>query len=86
MMSDPESLATLDVLTRLGPPAFYTDANLLSLVTCRAVNLSLERGNCDASMLRVRVLWHDRRPPLRRLSGPDFVSVGSAMTWSKDAD
>jgi PAS domain S-box-containing protein len=27
----------------------YTDANLLALVTCRAVNLSLERGNCDAS-------------------------------------
>ena len=49
IMSDPESLGTLDVLTRLGPPAFYTDANLLSLVTCRAVNLSLERGNCDAS-------------------------------------
>jgi PAS domain S-box-containing protein len=49
IMSDPASLATLDVLARLGPPAFYTDANLLSLVICRAVNLSLERGNCDAS-------------------------------------
>ncbi len=49
IMSDPASLSTLEVLTRLGPPAFYTDANLLSLVTCRAVNLSLERGNCDAS-------------------------------------
>jgi PAS domain S-box-containing protein len=49
LMSDPGSLATLDVLTKIGPPAFYTDANLLALVTCRAVNLSLERGNCDAS-------------------------------------
>src|SRR6266850_112680 len=48
-MSDPASLATLDVLTRMGPPALQTDANLLALVTCRAVNLSLERGNCDAS-------------------------------------
>jgi PAS domain S-box-containing protein len=48
-MSDPASLATLDVLTKIGPPAFYTDANLLALVTCRAINLSLERGNCDAS-------------------------------------
>ena len=27
----------------------FTDANLLCLVVCRAVNLSLERGNCDAS-------------------------------------
>src|ERR1700687_652082 len=48
-MSDPASLATLDVLTKIGAPAVYTDANLLALVTCRAVNLSLERGNCDAS-------------------------------------
>jgi PAS domain S-box-containing protein len=49
LMSDPESLATLDVLAKIGVPAFYTDANLLALITCRAVNLSLERGNGDAS-------------------------------------
>src|SRR5580700_8031910 len=49
LMSDPASLATLDVLTKIGPPALYTDANLLALVICRVVNLSLERGNCDAS-------------------------------------
>ncbi|MEA2789800.1 MAG: hypothetical protein QOG73_2206, partial [Acetobacteraceae bacterium] len=51
LMSDPASLATMDVLTKLGPPAFNTDTNLLLLVTCRAVNLSLERGNCDASCI-----------------------------------
>jgi PAS domain S-box-containing protein len=49
LMTDPASLATLDVLAKIVPPAFYTDANLLALITCRAVNLSLERGNCDAS-------------------------------------
>jgi PAS domain S-box-containing protein len=49
LMSDPASLATLDVLTKIMVPALYTDANLLALVTCRTVNLSLERGNCDAS-------------------------------------
>jgi PAS domain S-box-containing protein len=49
LMSDPASLATLDVLTKLTAPAWYTDANLLSLVICRAVNLSVEGGNCDAS-------------------------------------
>ncbi len=49
LMTDPASLATLDVLTKLGSPAFYTDTNLLALIACRAVNLSLERGNCDAS-------------------------------------
>src|SRR5207245_6858594 len=49
LMSDSASLATLDVLTKIGPPALQTDANLVALVACRAVNLSLQRGNCDAS-------------------------------------
>jgi PAS domain S-box-containing protein len=49
LMSDPSSLATLDVLTKLGPPSLQTDANLFSLVICRAVNLSLEGGNGDGS-------------------------------------
>ena len=49
LMSDPASLATLDVLMRMMPPALFTDANLPSLVFCRAVNLSLERGNSDGS-------------------------------------
>src|SRR5882672_880206 len=49
LMSDPASLATMDVLGKLGITALSRDANLLSLVICRAVNLSVEGGNCDAS-------------------------------------
>ncbi|HJX21926.1 MAG TPA: hypothetical protein VJ454_13110, partial [Steroidobacteraceae bacterium] len=49
LMSDPASLATMDVLTKIGPPSLHTDAHLFSLVICRAVNLSLETGNCDGS-------------------------------------
>ena len=49
VMSDTASLATLNVLTKLATPAQATDSNLVALVNCRAVNLSLERGNCDAS-------------------------------------
>src|SRR5262249_45444865 len=49
LMSDPVALATLDVLSKLAPPALYTDLNLFSLTLCRAVNLSLEYGNCDGS-------------------------------------
>jgi PAS domain S-box-containing protein len=56
LLSDPASLATLDVLTKFALPALYTDANLLSLISCRAVNLSLESGNCDASSLAYTVL------------------------------
>ena len=48
-MQDPASLATLDVLTTLGAPTLYTDENLYALTICRAVNLSLERGNSDAA-------------------------------------
>jgi predicted ATPase len=49
LMTDPASLALLDVLTKLGPPAVFTDVNLYSLTACRGVNLSLERGNSDGS-------------------------------------
>ena len=49
LMSDPTSLGTMDVLIKVLPPAVFTDPNLLSLTICRAVNLSLERGNSDGS-------------------------------------
>ena len=49
LMTDPESLATMDVLTKIGPAAWCTDANLWLLVIAKAVNLGLERGNCDGS-------------------------------------
>ena len=51
LMSDPLALATLDVLTALMPPAFFTDANLRGLVVLKALNLSLEWGNSDASCI-----------------------------------
>ena len=49
LMSDPECLATLDVLTEVVTPALFTDKNLVSLVICRMVNLSLVYGNSDGS-------------------------------------
>jgi len=49
LMNDPASIATLDVLARLTTPAFLTDSNLCTLVICREVNLSIERGNSDGS-------------------------------------
>lgn len=49
LMSDSACLATLDVLTKLVPPAMFRDAHLGSLAICRAVNLSLEHGISDGS-------------------------------------
>jgi PAS domain S-box-containing protein len=64
LVSDPASLATFDVLVRLGAPARFTDINLYSLAACRGVNLSLEHGNCDASCVAyIRV---------GMLAGPSF--------------
>jgi PAS domain S-box-containing protein len=51
LMTDPASLATMEVLTKVGPPVLYTEPNLYALATCWAVNLSLERGNSDGSCI-----------------------------------
>jgi PAS domain S-box-containing protein len=64
LMSNPASLGTLDVLTKFLGPVAYTDANLVSLTACRAINLSLEQGNGDSSC--VAYVW------LGRIAGPHF--------------
>ena len=75
LMSDPESLATLDVLTKVLPPALFTDANLLSLASCRAVNLSLERGNSDGSC--VAYVW------LGQVAGPHFGNYKAGFRFGR---
>ncbi|MBY4945252.1 AAA family ATPase [Cupriavidus respiraculi] len=49
MMEDAEALWTVEALSKFFAPALQTDANLGCLAVCKAVSLSLERGNCDAS-------------------------------------
>jgi PAS domain S-box-containing protein len=75
LMSDLASLATMDVLTKLSPSAIQTDANLFSLVTCRAINLSVECGNCDASCVAcVR---------LGMVAGPRFGDYQAAYRFGR---
>ena len=64
VMEDPASLATVDVLSKVLPSAMQTDENLASLTICKAVSLSLEYGNCDASC--VAYVW------LARIAGRHF--------------
>jgi PAS domain S-box-containing protein len=64
LMDDPASLAIVDVLSKLVPPASHTDANLVCLTSCKAASLSLERGNCDASCVAYVML--------ARVAGPLF--------------
>ena len=49
LMEDATSLMTVNALSKLFAPALQTDANLACLLICKAVTLSLEHGNCDAS-------------------------------------
>ena len=83
LMRDPTSLATLDVLTKVLPAALwatgsragFTDANLLSLAICRAVNLSLERGNSDGSC--VAYAW------LGQVAGPHFGNYSDGFRFGR---
>jgi PAS domain S-box-containing protein len=73
LMDDPSSLATMDVLTKAFPPALFTDANLLSLAACWAVNLSLARGNSDGSC--VAYVW------LGMIAGPHFDNYAAGFQF-----
>ncbi|MPW22616.1 PAS sensor protein [Paraburkholderia piptadeniae] len=64
LMKDPDFLSTADVLSKLLRPAWFTDANLASLTICKAVSLSLEHGNCDASSFAYVMF--------ARIAGPRF--------------
>jgi PAS domain S-box-containing protein len=55
-MTDPDALASLDVLTEVVPPALFTDENLASFVICRMVNLALEHGNSSGACFAYVVL------------------------------
>ena len=49
LITNPELLDALEVLGEVVTPALCCDENLLALVLCRMVNLSLEHGNSDSS-------------------------------------
>jgi PAS domain S-box-containing protein len=50
-LTDPDRRATMDVLTKVMPPAMFTDKNLQCLVLGRMARLSFEHGNSDGSCL-----------------------------------
>jgi PAS domain S-box-containing protein len=75
LMSDPESLAALDVLTEVVTPALFTDENLLALAICRMVNLSLEHGNSDGSCFAY--VW------LGMIAGPRFGDYRAGFQFGR---
>jgi PAS domain S-box-containing protein len=75
LMNDPESRASLDVLTEVVTPALFTDENLLALVICRMVNHSLEYGNSDGSCFAY--VW------LGMILGPHFADYGAGFRFGR---
>jgi PAS domain S-box-containing protein len=75
LMNDAESRASLDVLTEVVTPALFTDENLLALVICRMVNLSLEYGNSDGSCFAY--VW------LGMILGPHFADYGAGFRFGR---
>src|SRR5467141_4040380 len=75
LMSDPPSLATLDLLIRVAVPAFFASSHLFSLAVCRAVNLSLECGNSDASCIAYELL--------AMLAGPHFNNYEAGFRFGQ---
>jgi len=74
-MTDPKWRATMDVLTKIMPPALFTDKNLQCLVLGRMANLSLEHGNCDGSCLGY--VW------LGGVLGPHFGDYRAGFRFGK---
>ncbi|HEY5756402.1 MAG TPA: ATP-binding protein, partial [Steroidobacter sp.] len=64
LITDPEILDSLDVMTEIVTPSLMFDENLSTLVVCRLVTLSLEHGNCDGSCFAY--VW------LAMFAGPRF--------------
>jgi PAS domain S-box-containing protein len=49
LMTDPELLAAMRVLSTLLGPAYFTDRDLFCWLVCRMVNISKQHGTCGAS-------------------------------------
>jgi PAS domain S-box-containing protein len=72
LMTSPDILNTLDVLSEIISPAHYCDDNLLPLIICRMVNLSLEHGNSDGSCLAYL--------GLAMIAGPHFGNYSQTVS------
>src|SRR6185437_7843424 len=75
LISNPEVLDSLVVLSEVVTPAMWTDAGLHALVICRMVSLSLEHGNSDGSCYAY--VW------LGMFAGPRFGNYQAGFRFGK---
>lgn len=74
-MTDPESLATLDVIMKLVVPANFTDKNLFSLGACKTINLSIEKGKSDGAWFACT--W------IATIAGPGFGDYQASFRFGQ---
>jgi PAS domain S-box-containing protein len=68
VMTDPQLQAAMQVLSVLGPPAYFTDFHLFCLLACRTAKVSMEHGVSDASALGYAILGFILGPVFHRYS------------------
>jgi predicted ATPase/signal transduction histidine kinase len=74
-MTDPELKAAMQILSVLGPPAYFTDFHSFCLIACRMVNISMQHGISDASALGFALLGF--------ISGPVFHRYAEGYRFAK---
>jgi PAS domain S-box-containing protein len=75
MMTDPELQVAMQVLSVLGPPAYFTDFHSFCLIACRMVKIGMQHGISDASTLGFALLGF--------ISGPVFHRYGAGYRLAK---
>ncbi|HTW65156.1 MAG TPA: sigma 54-interacting transcriptional regulator [Bryobacteraceae bacterium] len=76
LMSDPDSLATLDLLIRVAVAGHFFDSyHLFEVAVCTAVSLGLERGHSDASCIAY--------VQLGTLAGPHFGQFDAGYRFGR---
>jgi predicted ATPase len=75
LITNPDVLDVLDVLTATVMSANLTDENLLALLLCRMVSLSLEHGNSDAACFAY--------VSMGMIAGPQFGNYEAGFQFGK---
>jgi PAS domain S-box-containing protein len=75
LMTDPELRSAVQLLSVLGPPAYFTDFYLFCLIACRTGKISMQHGVSDASTLGFALLGF--------ISGPVFHRYGDGYRFAR---
>jgi PAS domain S-box-containing protein len=75
LMTDPELQAALQLISVLGPPAYFTDFQLFCLLACRTAKISVQHGTSDASTLGYALFGF--------ILGPVFHRYGEGYRFAK---